>query len=107
MKEFQTWHLLKLDSPSIDRNLWIQGPLGIGKSVMAGYFIELLKKHFLKSIVAYFFCHSKLPGLERATDIVRTLTYQCMEDEGAKSVVEKLKQNNFQINNNLPVSFLF
>ena len=103
MPEFQTW---RLSESAGDRKLWIRGPLGLGKSVMSGYFIELLKKQYPTSIVAYFFCRSKLPGLEKAADIIRTLSYQCMEDEGARSALEDLKLRNIKIDNNLPIRYL-
>src|SRR5205809_746687 len=41
MPEFQTWQ--HSDQKSKDRLLWICGTLGVGKSVMASHFIELLK----------------------------------------------------------------
>jgi hypothetical protein len=72
MPEFQTWRLSNLET-SKDRVLWIRGTLGVGKSIMAAYFIDLLKVHYPKAIIAYFFCRSKQAGLMEARDIIRTL----------------------------------
>jgi hypothetical protein len=72
MPEFQTWRLSNLKT-SKDRVLWIRGTLGVGKSIMAAYFIDLLKVHYPKAIIAYFFCRSKQAGLMEARDIIRTL----------------------------------
>ena len=42
----------------------------MGKSIMAGYFIDLLKIQYPNAIVAYFFCRGNQPGLMSARDIV-------------------------------------
>jgi hypothetical protein len=41
MPEFYTWQLSDTSLSSIDRILWIRGTLGIGKSIMAGYFVNI------------------------------------------------------------------
>ena len=66
MPEFQAWRLCDLDEESERRITWINGTLGIGKSIMAGYFIDLLKCQYPNAIVAYFFCRSNQPGLTNA-----------------------------------------
>lgn len=108
MPEFRAWRLAELHESAKDRILWIRGPLGIGKSTMAGYFIDLLKYLYPKSTVAYFFCRSHQAGLTKAHDIIRTLAYHCMEnDRSARSVLEALKRKDFRITENLGVAFLF
>lgn len=109
MEEFRDWRLARLDDvSSLDRILWIRGPLGIGKSTMAGYFIDLLKRHYPSSIVAYFFCRSNQAGLTKARDIVRTLAYQCNADyDRARSMLESLRKKKFPIEDELGLSFLF
>ena len=74
MPEFQAWQ--HSDIVSRERLLWIRGALGIGKTFMAGYFIDLLKEDNPTAIVMYFFCKSERPGLTKARDILRTLAYQ-------------------------------
>src|SRR5277367_6151460 len=56
MEDFEKWRFS--DPSSNDRILWIRGTLGIGKSTMAGYYIDLLKYRYPNSMVAYFFCRS-------------------------------------------------
>ena len=56
-----------IDSDVARRVLWIRGTLGMGKSVMAGYYIDLLKCLYPKAIVAYFFCKSGQPGAHQAS----------------------------------------
>ena len=102
MPEFRAWRLAELHEAAKDRILWIRGPLGIGKSTMAGYFIDILKYLYPKSTVAYFFCHSHQAGLTKAHDIIRTLAYQCMEnDRSVRSILEALKRKDFRITENL------
>jgi hypothetical protein len=106
LKEFQSWRLSNHSSD--DRILWIRGTLGIGKSTLAGYYIDLLKCHYPNSIVAYFFCRSHQPGLTKARDIIRTLAYQYISgDCQARSVLEALRTQGFRIEDDLGVSFLF
>ena len=108
MDEFRTWRLAKVEESSEDRILWIRGTLGIGKSTMAGYFIDLLKCQYPNSIVAYFFCRSHQAGLTKARDIIRTLAYQCIQDnEAGRETLEELKKRDFRITEDLDVSFLF
>ena len=106
LKEFKSWRLS--DYSSNDRILWIRGTLGIGKSTLAGYYIDLLNCHNPNSIVAYFFCRSNQPGLTKARDIIRTLAYQCISrDSQARAVLEALKRQGFRIGDNLGVGYLF
>jgi tetratricopeptide (TPR) repeat protein len=106
LKEFQSWRLS--DYGSDDRILWIRGTLGIGKSTLAGYYVDLLKCHYPNSVVAYFFCRSNQAGLTKARDIIRTLAYQCvLGDCQPRSVLEALRTQGFRISDDLGVSFLF
>lgn len=108
MQEFQAWRLSDLEQNSDRRITWIKGTLGIGKSIMAGYFIDLLKCLYPNAIVAYFFCRRSQPGLRNARDILRTLSYQCIENNNAARVIlEKLKSKGFQITNDLCIEYLF
>ena len=107
MPEFHKWRSSRVDQTPKDRFLWIRGTLGVGKSIMAAYFIDLLKCHYPNAIIAYFFCRSNQPGLTTARDIIRTLAYQCTEDdEAAHSILHKLKQKGFRISENQEVDFL-
>jgi len=107
MPEFHTWRTC-VDMTSKERILWIRGSLGLGKTVMAGYFIELLKCHYPDAIVAYFFCRSGQAGLTKAREIICTLAYQCVqEDEEAQSVLEALRSKDFKIDENVGIGFLF
>ena len=108
MPEFQAWRLSDLSESSEARITWIKGTLGVGKSIMAAYFIDLLKCQYPNAIIAYFFCRSNQPGLTNARDILRTLAYQCIEnDKDARAVLENLKSKGFRITNDLCIEFLF
>lgn len=108
MPEFHNWQMSELGHSSKDRILWIRGTLGIGKSIMAGYFIDLLKCQYPNAIVAYFFCRSGQAGLTKAREIIRTLAYQCIENNKlARSALESLKSQDFPISENMKVGFLF
>jgi tetratricopeptide (TPR) repeat protein len=108
MREFKTWRESDPSLGSRDRVLWIRGALGVGKSVMAGYFIDLLKCLHPNAIVAYFFCRSGEAGLMKARDILRTLAFQCIQDNrSAQSLLKSLKAKDFRIDENLGVGFLF
>ena len=108
MHEFQAWRLSELHENAERRITWINGTLGMGKSIMAGYFIDLLKIQYPSAVVAYFFCRSNQPGLTNARDILRTLAYQCIEkDKEARKVLETLKSKGFQLTDNLSIRYLF
>jgi pentatricopeptide repeat protein len=108
LSEFREWRLSDLQSTSERRITWIKGPLGLGKSIMAAYFIDLLKTHYRNAVTAYFFCRSNEPGLTTARDILRTLAYQCARDnKDARKALEKLKSEGFQITADLGIRYLF
>src|SRR5947207_2943857 len=107
--EFHKWRTSDVASHSKERMLWIRGTLGVGKSTMAGYFIELLKFSTpAPSIVAFFFCRSGQVGLTKARDIIRTLAYQCMnENPQARRVLDNAKSISFRIDDSVPIRSLF
>src|ERR1700738_2509385 len=106
MTEFHTWCNSYPDSN--ERILWIRAPLGFGKTIMAGYFIELLKCLYPESVVAYFFCQHDNPALTTARNIIRTLAYQCIKvDPDARSVLDSLRCKELPIDDNVGVGCLF
>jgi tetratricopeptide (TPR) repeat protein len=108
MSEFRDWRLSEPKQSAKNRILWLRGPLGIGKSTMSAYLIDLLKVMYPKSIVAYFFCRSNQAGLTKAHEIIRTLAYQCIEDNrAARSILEVLKNKDFRISEDLGIGYLF
>ena len=108
MTEFREWRQSSLSFDSPQRILWIRGPLGIGKSVMAGYFIELLKCLHPGSNVLYFFCKGGKEKLRKASDVLRTLAYQCSQaSKPAHSVLQSLQCKDFQIDEDVGITFLF
>jgi tetratricopeptide (TPR) repeat protein len=111
MPEFRSWRMSDAnDMESKERILWVRGTLGVGKSVMAGYFIDLLQHLHPTSTVAYFFCKGGQNGrgLTKARDILGTLAYQCIKDnKGCRSVLEELRKKKFQLDDILGVGFLF
>lgn len=107
MPEFEVWRRSDSEHESKDRILWIRGTLGVGKTVMAGYFIELLKCLHPDAVVAYFFCRSGQERLKTARDIIRTLAYQCVIDDAeARSALDSLRTKDFRVNDETPVGFL-
>jgi len=108
LAEFRAWRLSDVVDAPDRRITWIKGSLGLGKSVMAAYFIDLLKCQYSNATVAYFFCRSNQPGLTSARDILRTLAYQCVDNNvAARSGLENLKSKGFQITAGLGIGFLF
>jgi len=58
--------------------------------------------------VGYFFCRSGQAGLIKARDIIRTLVYYCAQnDPDARTRLESLREQNFPINDDVGVGFLF
>jgi hypothetical protein len=109
MSELGNWRKSQMDLESRERVLWIRGTLGMGKSVMAAYFVELLKCSHPASIVAYFFCRSSEERLRKAREIIRVLAYyQCIQgSEEAHGVLESLRSTNFRIDENIGIRLLF
>src|SRR5271169_4744174 len=106
MTEFKDWRNSK-EQGAKERILWVRGTLGVGKTIMAGYFIELLKCLHPNAVVAYFFCRSGQERLKTARDIIRTLAYQCViNDADARSVLDSLRTNDFRVNEEAHVGFL-
>lgn len=87
--------------------LWIRGGPGVGKSTMAGYFVDVLKHDYPNAVVAYFFCKSGQTGLMHVRDIVRTISYQCVDkNPEARALIKALKMD-FPIDGDLSVQFVF
>src|SRR5271155_1749414 len=110
MREFQNWRNSSIsDARCKERILWICGSLGVGKSIMAGYFIDLLTHAHPDAIVCYLFCKKGQDGLIRACDILRTLAYQlAKQSKSVHDALNELKRDDaFQIDENLGVAFLF
>ena len=107
MPEFQTWMKSDLQFDCPERQLWLSGSLGVGKSIMAAYFIDLLNTLYPTAIVGYFFCRSGQKGLTRAQEIVRTLAYQCIQgDEDARNYLETLRSRAFNIDDLIGLRYL-
>ena len=109
LREFRDWRNSDLDAQSKERILWIRGSLGVGKSIMAGYFIDLLTHLYPTPNVGYFFCKKGQQGLTRSFDIIRTLAYQLSKDnKAARSVLDELKRSDaFKIDDKLGVAYVF
>src|SRR5277367_5173952 len=108
MKEFQVWRNCPVTSGPEERILWIRGTLGVGKTIMAGYFIELLKCLYSDAIVVYFFCRKGEAGLTKARDIIRTLIYQCIQySPDVRLSLDLLRRNGLAIDDNIGVGLLF
>lgn len=108
MPEFQTWQYSDTKFESKKRILWIHGPLGVGKTVMAGYFVELLKSLHPQAVIAFFFCRKGELGLTKVRDIVRTLAYyQSIQSPEAQKALDSLRKKSLPIDDNVGVGFLF
>jgi hypothetical protein len=108
MPEFQTWRTSDpTDIQSRERTLWIRGTLGIGKSFLAGYMIDLLRCLHPDAIVLYFFCKVDQLELIKSRDIVRTLAYQhLLENNQVRPVLEDLQKKKLLLDQ-VGIGFLF
>ena len=108
MPEFSEWRRRPFGLDGEGQILWIHGSLGIDKSIMAAYFVDLIKCLHPIARVAYFFCHSEEEGLRTASDILRMLAYQCAQNNRyAVSQFSSLRARGFRIENDIGVNFLF
>jgi NACHT domain len=106
MPEFNKWQLA--DHNTSESTLWIQGSPGMGKSTMAGFFIEHLEHLHPNAIVSYFFCKSGRSGLNIAQDIIRTVAYQfALASEPAKSYLERIRTLQFGTEESIGIHLLF
>ena len=107
MPEFNRW--LASEPGSNDSFIWIRGPGGVGKSVMAAYFIQHIKATFPDAIVAYFFCKSGPAGsLTDTRTLIRTLAYQFLKaSDAAHDSLKKLKAAHFQPSGTVDINFMF
>jgi hypothetical protein len=101
MTGFQTW---RLSSPGSKENLlWIRGAPRVGKTTVAGMFIDGLESAYPNSIMTYYFWNSGADTGIR--DIIRTLSYQCaLRNSTVRSRLESLKDSGFLITNHRDVS---
>ena len=108
MSEFQTWRTSDPnDIQSRERTLWIRGTLGIGKSFLVGYMIDLLRCLHPDAIVLYFFCKVDQLELIKSRDIVRTLAYQhLLENNKVRPVLEDLQKKKLLLDQ-VGIGFLF
>ena len=106
MPQFHTWRTSDLTT---ERILWIQGTLGVGKSIMAGYLIELLKYSTpAPAIVAFFFCRSNQKGLTKAREIIRTIAYQCFyNNPTARRALEEKRSISYLTDDTVAIYPLF
>jgi tetratricopeptide (TPR) repeat protein len=78
---FSDW----LANPNPSSNtIWISGTAGFGKSVLAAYLTESLKKKFADAPVTFFFCKEK-EDAGQVHQIVRTLLQQLIAQSSAMS----------------------
>ena len=106
--EFQIWITTGPEAALRKRMLWISGPPGFGKSMLAAYFVEFLSRYHADASLAYFFCKKGIEGLTKASDIVRTLAYQCsLVDPKVRSKLEALMKGGFDIDLAKGTEFLF
>lgn len=102
---FKAWRTS--ESGTKENVLWIRGGPAIGKSTMAGYFIDELKRQYRNAIVAYFFCGREEPGLTDVRDVIRTIAYQCtIRSPIACSVLNHLMDGMFDIEQRVSVHLM-
>lgn len=105
ISEFKRW---ETSSISGERELWILGAPGVGKSTIAGYIVDHLRYVHKDAVLAYFFCSETLPRLRSPFGIIRTLAHQIVEqDAAALSVLKKLWKKDPEIDESLGVDDVF
>lgn len=81
------------ESSETSRMLFIEGKEGLGKSVIAKYLVQRLKKKFPSATVAFFFCKG-IQDQDKATMIFRRLILQ-IEDQQPGIIRKAVKGRNF------------
>ena len=106
MPEFQRWRLST--SGSDESVLLLQGPVGIGKSMLASAFVDILKSAYPNSIVTYCFCKSGDKELSNSHSIISNLAYHCViRSPDARAAMERLKSTNFRMQRGYGTDFFF
>ena len=105
MEEFETWRLsTSTDTASI---LWLNGPPGVGKSIITTFIVDLLEQTYPESIVVLFICKSGDPKLMYVHNIITTLAYQlCQKLPGVEEHLRGLHEDGFVINSSQDPSHL-
>jgi hypothetical protein len=91
--EFHEW----LSPEARNNTLWISSTAGFGKSVIAAFLTEGLKKQFPSALLASSFCKDK-DGLREIHQLVRNFLYQLSRESGAvESVVQRIWETDKSI----------
>ena len=105
LKEFETWRMYtSTDMASV---LWLNGPPGVGKSVITTFIVDLLEQTYPESIVLLFICKSGDPKLMHVHNIITTLAYQlCQKVPQVEWHLRGLQEDGFVINSSHDTSHL-
>lgn len=88
---FKRWRANEADC------LWLTGPPGIGKSILAAYLVQLLKSESPEKVVLYFFCRAGNAKLNTPANLIRTLAAQIvMSVPSALQYFQRLKGGGFE-----------
>jgi len=101
MREFETWRLsTSTDTPSV---LWLNGPPGVGKSIITTFIVDLLEQAYPESTVLLFICKSGDPKLMHVHNIITTLAYQlCQKVPRVEQHLSELHKDGFVISSQDP-----
>jgi tetratricopeptide (TPR) repeat protein len=103
--EFTAWRLGNCEAGSASGSLWLNGPAGVGKSIIAAYIAQVLQAQHPDAILLYFFCKAGDPLLDNVVRLIRTLAAQLLLtiSEAGKHF-QQLKDKGFEA---VSVSYLF
>lgn len=77
--------------------LWLTGPPGVGKSILAAYLVQLLSGEDPGTVVLYFFCSAGNAKLNTLPMLIRTLAAQiAMSVPSSIQHFRQLKHENFE-----------
>lgn len=77
--------------------LWLTGPPGVGKSILAAYLVQLLKREDQDAVVLYFFCGAGNAKMNTLHAMIRTLAAQiAMDVPSSGQHFRRLKGGGFE-----------
>jgi tetratricopeptide (TPR) repeat protein len=106
LEEFVKWRTSYAEGTDQESQmLWLTGPPGVGKSIIAAFVTQVLKAQYPEALVLYFFCVAGNSQLDTLVKLTRTLAAQLvMTVPSTRPYFQRLKDEQFESDN---LAFLF